>query len=243
VEIGQISTTWRIAIAVTDAWDTDKKNSVGVIQMKGNSISSSGWLVLNPHGPYTNVDKDGNSVTGSVGIGIKTPPKASLHVGGTLYATGATTLDSTLKVIGATTLSSTLTASSSIYAPTFVENGTALSSKYLGISANAASASKVTNNLTLQYNGTSAWTFNGDTARTLNIKPGSNVSVSGDSSGNITIAATNTTYSASTGLTLSSGAFSLNTASTSTIGGIKVASTSYNPTLTASSTTTKCYPV
>ena len=51
------------------------------------------------------------------------------------------------------------------------------------------------NALTVQYNGTSSYTYDGSAAKTLNIKPGSNVSVTGDASGNITIAATNTTYS------------------------------------------------
>lgn len=52
--------------------------------------------------------------------------------------------------------------------------------------------------LTVQGNGTSSFTYDGSAAKTLNIKPGSNVSVSSDTSGNITIAATNTTYSAAT---------------------------------------------
>lgn len=61
--------------------------------------------------------------------------------------------------------------------------------------------------LTLKYNDTQSFTYDGSAAKTLNIKPGSNVSVSGDSSGNITIAATDTKYSAGSGLTLSGTTF------------------------------------
>lgn len=50
------------------------------------------------------------------------------------------------------------------------------------------------NSLTIQGNGTTSFTYDGSAAKTLNIKAGSNVTVSSDKSGNITIAATNTTY-------------------------------------------------
>ncbi len=46
--------------------------------------------------------------------------------------------------------------------------------------------------LTIQGNSTTAFTYNGSASKTLNIKPGTNVSVSSDTSGNITISATNT---------------------------------------------------
>ena len=52
--------------------------------------------------------------------------------------------------------------------------------------------------LTVQGNGVSAFTYDGSAAKTLNIKPGTNVSVSSDTSGNITINATDTTYSSAT---------------------------------------------
>ena len=64
------------------------------------------------------------------------------------------------------------------------------------------------NALTVQYNGTSSYTYDGSAAKTLNIKAGSNITVTGDTSGNITIAGTaNTTYSAGTGLSLSGTTF------------------------------------
>lgn len=52
--------------------------------------------------------------------------------------------------------------------------------------------------LAVQYNGTASFSYDGSSAKILNIKAGSNVTVSGDTSGNITIASTNTTYSAAT---------------------------------------------
>ena len=56
------------------------------------------------------------------------------------------------------------------------------------------------NSLTVQGNGTSSFTYDGSSAKTLNIKAGTNVSVTSDTSGNITISSTdtNTTYSAAT---------------------------------------------
>ena len=48
------------------------------------------------------------------------------------------------------------------------------------------------NSLTVQGNGTQSFTYDGSAAKTLNIKAGSNVSVSSDTSGNITISATDT---------------------------------------------------
>lgn len=57
------------------------------------------------------------------------------------------------------------------------------------------------NSLTIKGNGTQSFTYDGSSAKTLNIKPGTNISVSSDTSGNITINATdtNTTYSFTTG--------------------------------------------
>lgn len=49
------------------------------------------------------------------------------------------------------------------------------------------------NSLTVKGNGTQSFTYDGSAAKTLNIKAGTNVSVSSDTSGNITISATDTT--------------------------------------------------
>lgn len=57
------------------------------------------------------------------------------------------------------------------------------------------------NSLTVKGNGTQSFTYDGSAAKTLNIKAGTNVSVSSDTSGNITIAATDTTYGIGNGTT------------------------------------------
>lgn len=57
------------------------------------------------------------------------------------------------------------------------------------------------NSLTVKGNGTQSFTYDGSVAKTLDIKSGSNVSVSSDTSGNITIAATDTTYDVMTAAT------------------------------------------
>ena len=60
------------------------------------------------------------------------------------------------------------------------------------------------NSLTVQGNGTQSFTYDGSAAKTLNIKPGSNVSVSSDTSGNITIASSYTDTKNTAGSTDSS---------------------------------------
>ena len=55
-------------------------------------------------------------------------------------------------------------------------------------------ALKNPNAITIQGNGTNSFTYDGSSAKTLNIKAGSNVSVTSDTSGNITVSATDTTY-------------------------------------------------
>jgi hypothetical protein len=175
--------------------------------------------------------------------------------------------------------------------------------------------------LSVNYNGTNLWTYNGSDPRTLNLKNGSNISITKDDSGNIVIAntysyslptattstsggiivgnnlsinngvlsAVNTTYSEATqsaaglmsstdkakldGIASGANKYSLPTASTDTLGGIKVGSylaissgvlsvsssplatttiiggiklisdTKNTVTLTASTSTSKCYPV
>lgn len=57
------------------------------------------------------------------------------------------------------------------------------------------------NSLIVQGNGTQSLTYDGSAAKTLNIKPGTNVSVTSDTNGNITIAATDTKYNIATSST------------------------------------------
>lgn len=58
------------------------------------------------------------------------------------------------------------------------------------ISGNAGTATSVANALTVKANGTQLYTYNGSAAKTINIKAGSNITITSDSSGNITISST-----------------------------------------------------
>ena len=82
---------------------------------------------------------------------------------------------------------------------------------------NATTASKVGQSFTIKVNtptatteGTNTYTFNGSSSKTLDIKQGSNVTLTAGQ-GTLTIAAKDTTYTAGTGLKLSNGQFAINT--------------------------------
>lgn len=60
---------------------------------------------------------------------------------------------------------------------------------YLPAGATAVAAEKVVNAITFQYNGKDVHSFDGSAARLLNIIQGDNVFITGDSQGNVTIAA------------------------------------------------------
>lgn len=77
-------------------------------------------------------------------------------------------------------------------------NITSHTHSYLPLTGTAANASKVANSLTLKINsgtteGTNQYIYNGSSAKSLNIKAGSNVTLTA-SSGALTISSTNTTY-------------------------------------------------
>lgn len=82
-----------------------------------------------------------------------------------------------------------------------------------GKATTAGTADKVSKNLVLKLKsgsteGTDLYTYNGSGAKTLDIKQGSNVTLTA-AAGSLTIAATDTTYTAGTGLSLSGTEFSL----------------------------------
>ena len=84
----------------------------------------------------------------------------------------------------------------------------------LSAGGTAVNASKVANSLTLKLNsgtteGTNLYTFNGSASKTLDIKAGSNITLSAGA-GSLTISSsyTNTTYNAGSGLSLSGTTFS-----------------------------------
>lgn len=111
-------------------------------------------------------------------------------------------------------------------------NITSHTHSYLPLTGTAANASKVSNPLTIKVNsgtteGTNLYTYTGSSVKSLNIKAGSNITLTA-SSGTLTISSsyTNTTYSAGTGLSLSGTTFSLGTSG--------VSAGSYGPTANVS---------
>ena len=73
----------------------------------------------------------------------------------------------------------------------YFDSGVTLNPSTNTIAANiSGSASKVANALTVKANGTQLYTYNGSAAKTINIKAGSNITITSDSSGNITISST-----------------------------------------------------
>lgn len=81
-----------------------------------------------------------------------------------------------------------------------------------GTGNTTGTAAKVTNSFILKINsgtteGTSLYTFNGSAAKTLDIVAGTNVTLTAEA-GKLTIASTNTTYSANNGISLSGTTFS-----------------------------------
>lgn len=109
-------------------------------------------------------------------------------------------------------------------------NSTAIPTNYAGSSSAggaATSANKVNTNLVLKVNsgtteGTNQYTFNGSAAKTLDIKAGSNVTLTA-TAGVLTIASTNTVYS-------------LPTATSDVLGGVKTGSNITNSSGTISIT-------
>ena len=73
----------------------------------------------------------------------------------------------------------------------YFDSGVTLNPSTNTIAANiSGNAAKVSNALTVKANGTQLYTYNGSAAKAINIKAGSNVTITSDSSGNITISST-----------------------------------------------------
>ena len=70
----------------------------------------------------------------------------------------------------------------------YFDSGVTLNPSTNTIAANiSGSAAKVAKALTVKANGTQLYTYDGSVAKTINIKAGSNITITSDSSGNITI--------------------------------------------------------
>lgn len=95
---------------------------------------------------------------------------------------------------------------------------------HITASGTAVTTLKNPNSLTLKYNTSTAWTYDGSAAKTITIKAGTNVTVTGDTSGNITIAATDTTYTGTSPISVSGTTISIANASTSAKGAVQLSS-------------------
>ena len=74
---------------------------------------------------------------------------------------------------------------------TYFDSGVTLNPSTNTIAANiSGNAAKVAKALTVKANGTQLYTYDGSVAKTINIKAGSNITITSDSSGNITISST-----------------------------------------------------
>lgn len=73
----------------------------------------------------------------------------------------------------------------------YFDSGVTLNPSTNTITANiSGNAAKVAKALTVKANGTQLYTYDGSAAKTINIKAGSNITITSDSSGNITISST-----------------------------------------------------
>lgn len=116
----------------------------------------------------------------STGYGYITQASTGSNLNHILPATAGTILNT-----GTTSFTQTLTSGTKIGAIKI--NGTS-KDIYIPVSLKNPTA------LTVKGNGTTSFTYDGSAAKALNIKAGSNVKVVSDTSGNITISATDTTY-------------------------------------------------
>lgn len=157
--------------------------------------------------------KDTNStytLSGLGGIGtISASGTAPLTLSATKSGTSVTITGSvataTNSSLGVVTTNSTVTSATDLIACPII-NGIV----YYKDTNTTYTSLKNPSSLTLKVNSSSSalYTYDGSAAKTLNIIAGSNVSVTGTTAGNITIAATDTTYSAGTGISLSGTTFS-----------------------------------
>lgn len=147
--------------------------------------------------------KDTNStytLSGLGGIGtISASGTAPLTLSATKSGTSVTMTGSvataTNSSLGVVTTNSTVTSTTDLIACPII-NGIV----YYKDTNTTYTSLKNPSSLTLKVNSSSSalYTYDGSAAKTLNIIAGSNVSVTGTTAGNITIAATDTTYSAAT---------------------------------------------
>ena len=161
---------------MTGTISSSVKTDTHLAGSKGTAIINS----TSAAGSYTMLAKM-NSTNGYFTIG-------SWKTTFNLYYTAKSTVDAGINNITKTVMLLDESGNSSF-------PGTVSAASFSGKATSAGtadSASKVANSLSVQGNGTASFTYDGSAAKTLNIKAGSNVTVTSDTSGNITIASSYT---------------------------------------------------
>ena len=177
----------------------DGDNSIGTVAMVG-----AGSVVDENHAGLVSpaLFNTWNQTTSALGSYL-------LKTGGTL--TGQLTSQNVIPSADSTyTLGTNAVRYKTIYADSFVGafSGTATNATNAENASTADVAKKVDSSLYIKVNNTQRIAYDAGDAKTLDISAGSNVSLSWDASNNrVTIAATDTTYGANRGISLSSGKF------------------------------------
>lgn len=223
------NTTYSLSsLGIGNVKNYDQSKAITTITRSGTTFTYT--CLDGTTGTFTQQD---NNTTYSAGTGISISSNKITNTGVRAVATGSANgtisvnTNGTAADVAVKGLGSAAYTASSAYAPAEHTHSYAGSSSAGGA---ATSANKVNSSLTLKIKsgsteGTDLYTFNGSAAKTLDIKAGSNITLTA-AAGSLTIAATNTTYSAGTGISLSSGAFSLATSG--------VTKGSYGPSANAS---------
>ncbi len=170
----------------------------------GTGLSLSGTTFKHSNSVTAGTAQGDASKTLTFG-GTFTVPTVTYDAQGHVTGKGTTTMTMPTNPNTDTKVTQTLTSSNASYplllAPSGQTTTTTTTARFASgvtlnpstntIAANiSGSAAKVAKALTVKANGTQLYTYDGSAAKTINIKAGSNVTITSDSSGNITISST-----------------------------------------------------
>lgn len=212
VENGSVTSSHNIKGIGGTTVSTDKSGNIIIKAPTSSSGTYSAGTGLSLSGTTFN---HSNSVTAGTAQGDAsktltfggtfTVPTITYDAQGHVTGKGTTTMTMPVNPNTDTKVTQTLTSSNASYplllAPksqaatstttAYFDSGVTLNPSTNTIAANiSGSAAKVAKALTVKANGTQLYTYDGSAAKTINIKAGSNVTITSDSSGNITISST-----------------------------------------------------
>lgn len=178
--------------------------SSGGTYSAGTGLSLSGTTFNHSNSVTAGTAQGDASKTLTFG-GTFTVPTVTYDAQGHVTGKGTTTMTMPANPNTDTKVTQTLTSSNASYplllAPSGQTTTTTTTARFASgvtlnpstntIAANiSGSAAKVAKALTVKANGTQLYTYDGSAAKTINIKAGSNITITSDSSGNITISST-----------------------------------------------------